>query len=524
MRNNIGLYLAKRAHLNPDMEAVVDTATGRRLSFLEVDRGANRVANAIADLGIKKGDRVAILLMNSIEYVECFMGLAKIGAVVVPLNWRLVRDELSHILKDAGAIALIYGSDFSDVVASLHDGGGAATDDAMEDATDIQHWIEFCEDGHARDSFATDYGAFTGQASATAPETGAGDDDDLFIMYTSGTTGLPKGALHTHNTMTWAIITFTTTTDIRYRDRYSIALPMFHIGALLPVMFTIYSCGTVFLLRQFDAKLMWEITEAEKITTSLAVPAMLNFMLMVPDFQRYDVSSLRSILSGAAPVPVTLIEKYKDIGIEIHQAYGLTESGGPGTVLSPDDAMVKIGSAGKGFFHTSIRVVDEDGNDCAPGVPGELLVQAAHVMKSYWNNPEATAETIRDGWLHTGDIAFQDADGFITIHDRVKDMIISGGENVYPAELENVITSHDGVADVAVIGQDSERWGESPFAVVVRGDKNLTEGDILQHCDGKLARFKQPKGVAFIDEIPRNPTGKPLKRLLREQFPGPAPD
>jgi acyl-CoA synthetase (AMP-forming)/AMP-acid ligase II len=245
-------------------------------------------------------------------------------------------------------------------------------------------------------------------------------------------------------------------------------------------------------------------------------------MLMVPDFDKIDLSSLRMILSGASPVPVSLMEKYRDIGIEIHQLYGLTESCGPGTIISPDDAMERIGSAGKGYFHTSIRVVNGVGEDVAPGEPGELLVKGAHNMKGYWNNPEATAETIRDGWLYTGDIALCDADGFITIHDRIKDMVISGGENVYPAELENVIMGCPGVADVAVIGQTSERWGECPFAVVVRKDEELTEADILKYCDGKLARFKQPKGAVFVDEIPRNPTGKPLKRLLREQFPGPA--
>ncbi len=262
----------------------------------------------------------------------------------------------------------------------------------------------------------------------------------------------------------------------------------------------------------------------EKLTVNLAVPAMLNFMLQVPDFQSYDFSHLRWIMSGASPVPASLIETYKDIGIEVHQVYGITEAGGPGTLISPDDAMVKIGSAGKAFFHTTVKVVDGDGKETEPGEPGELLIKGAHVMKGYWNNPKATAETIRDGWLHTGDIALRDEDGFITIHDRVKDMIISGGENVYPAELENVITSHPGVADVAVIGQDSGRWGESPFAVVVRADETLTEAAVLKHCDGKLARFKQPKGVGFIEEIPRNPTGKPLKRVLRDQFPGPAPE
>ena len=513
VRNNIGLYLGKRAHLNPNLEAVVDPATSRRFTYREIDQRANRVANAMRSLGIKKGDRVALLLLNGVEYYESFMGLAKIGAVSVPLNWRLVADELAYILKDSGAVALIYGGDFAEVVGEITSRSAVATD--------IAHWIELSE-GKDRDLFATEYEDFMAAGSPDEPENDAGDDDDLFIMYTSGTTGLPKGALHTHNTMTWAVITASNTADIRFRDRYSIALPMYHVGALEPVLNCIYLGCTVVFLRQFDPKVMWEITETEKITISLAVPAMLNFMLMVPDFQNYDISNLRWILSGASPVPANLIETYKDIGIEIHQVYGLTEAGGPASLIGPDDAMTKIGSAGKAFFHTSIRVVDENGDDVAPGVPGEVLVSGAHIMKGYWNNPEATAEAIRDGWLYTGDIALQDKDGFITIHDRVKDMIISGGENVYPAELENVILAHPGVADVAVIGQPSERWGESPIAVVVRKDYNISEDNILRYCDGKLARFKQPKSAVFVDEIPRNPTGKPLKRILREQFPGPA--
>ena len=512
VRNNIGLYLGKRAHLNPNLEAVVDPATSRRFTYREIDQRANRVANAMRSLGIKKGDRVALLLLNGVEYYESFLGLAKIGAVSVPLNWRLVADELAYILKDSGAIALIYGGDFAEVVGEITSRSAAATD--------IAHWIELSE-GKDRDLFATEYEDFMAAGSPDEPENDAGDDDDLFIMYTSGTTGLPKGALHTHNTMTWAVITASNTADIRFRDRYSIALPMYHVGALEPVLNCIYLGCTVVFLRQFDPKVMWEITETEKITISLAVPAMLNFMLMVPDFQNYNISNLRWILSGASPVPANLIETYKDIGIEIHQVYGLTEAGGPASLIGPDDAMTKIGSAGKAFFHTSIRVVDENGDDVAPGVPGEVLVSGAHIMKGYWNNPEATAEAIRDGWLYTGDIALQDKDGFITIHDRVKDMIISGGENVYPAELENVIMAHPGVADIAVIGQPSERWGESPIAVVVRKDYNMSEDNILRYCDGKLARFKQPKGAVFVDEIPRNPTGKPLKRILREQYPGP---
>jgi acyl-CoA synthetase (AMP-forming)/AMP-acid ligase II len=279
-------------------------------------------------------------------------------------------------------------------------------------------------------------------------------------------------------------------------------------------------------MRAFDPALAWKLIRDEAITTGLAVPAMLNFMLQAhrstPGAEIPD--QLRWIMSGAAPVPVTLIEAYAELGIEIHQVYGLTESCGPACLISPDEALAKRGSTGKAFFHTDVRVVNERGEDVAPGEPGEVLIRGPHVMREYWNRPEATAETIRDGWLHSGDVATLDEEGFVYIQDRTKDMIISGGENVYPAEIENVLLSHPGIAEVAVIGQPSARWGESPLAVVVRADPALGAEAVLDHCRGKLARFKLPRAVEFVDEVPRNPTGKVLKRVLRERFPGPAPD
>ncbi len=513
MASGVGGFLAKRAYRDPEMEALVDVATGRRFNYAELNARANATANAFSDRGIAKGDRVALLLLNGNEFVECFFGLAKLGAVIVPLNWRLVADELSYILKDSGAQCLVYGSDFAETAADLHDRAGGGSD--------VGTWIEV---GNAddRQPFAEPYESVLAGTSTTEPVTDGGGDDLLFIMYTSGTTGRPKGVVHTHDTITWAILTIAATVDQQMGDRYVIALPMYHVGALTPAINLVYSGCTGILLRQFDPKAMWQVIADEKATTTLAVPAMLNFMLMVPEFEQFDYSHLRWIMSGASPVPVSLIEKYADLGIEIHQVYGLTECGGPGCVIGTADAMTHIGSTGKAFYHTEVRVVDEDGADVAPGEPGQVLLRARHNMKEYWNLPEATAETMRDGWLHTGDVALMDAEGFVTIHDRVKDMIISGGENVYPAEVENVILQHEGVAEVAVIGQPSEAWGESPFAAVVRGDENLTEADVMQFCDGKLARYKLPKGVGFVDEIPRNPTGKPLKRILREQFPGPA--
>jgi acyl-CoA synthetase (AMP-forming)/AMP-acid ligase II len=249
---------------------------------------------------------------------------------------------------------------------------------------------------------------------------------------------------------------------------------------------------------------------------------MLQFMLQTRP-RDIDLTRVRWIMSGASPVPVTLIEAYAELGVEIHQVYGLTESCGPACLISPDEALKRAGSTGKEFFFTRVRVVDPDGNDVPPDTPGEVICQGNHVMVGYWNRPEATAETIRNGWLHTGDVAIVDKDGYVYIHDRIKDMIISGGENVYPAEIENVLLGHPAVADVAVIGRPSERWGETPLAVVVRTDESLTADDVLRFTDGKLARYKRPTGAVFVDEIPRNPSGKALKRLLREQFADRAP-
>ena len=251
---------------------------------------------------------------------------------------------------------------------------------------------------------------------------------------------------------------------------------------------------------------------------------MLNFMLQVPDRDRFDTSTLRWCMSGAAPVPVSLIRSYADIGIEIHQVYGLTETCGPACLIDAENAIAKAGSTGRAFFHTDVRIVDEDGNDCPPGSAGEVLVKGPHIMREYWNRPDATAEAIKDGWLHTGDVAIMDEEGFVYIQDRIKDMIISGGENIYPAEVENALQAHPGIVEAAVIGQPSERWGESPFAIVVRSDASLDEAAVLQWASQHLARYKLPRGVAFVDEIPRNPSGKILKRLLRDEFPGPAPD
>jgi acyl-CoA synthetase (AMP-forming)/AMP-acid ligase II len=500
MRNNVGLFLTKRAHLSPRLDAFVDVATERRFTYAELNARANRTAHMLSANGVRKGDRVGLLIMNSVEYLESFFAVAKLGAIAVTLNWRLVPDELAFILKDSGATALIYGGEFANGVADLHERGAAGTD--------VREWI--CVGEGAAD-FAKQYETLQENAPDDEPEIVAGESDELYIMYTSGTTGLPKGAVHTHDSALWACLTISATADVRYRDVYLVALPLFHVGALTPITGNVLRGITNVVLRQFDPGLTWELIERERVSVMLAVPAMLNFMLQVPQKDRVDYSSLRWCMSGAAPVPVSLIEAYDRMGIEIHQVYGLTESCGPACLISPEDAIAKAGSTGKAFFHTDVRVVDARGEDVSPGQVGEVIIRGPHIMKEYWNRAEATAETIRDGWLYSGDLATIDKEGFVFIQDRKKDMIIS-------------ILQHPGVGEVAVIGQPSEKWGESPCAIVVKSDASLTAEQVLEYCSGKLARYKLPRRVEFVEEIPRNPTGKVLKRELRERFSGPAPE
>ncbi len=510
---NVGDLLATRAHLNPHKEALYDVSADRRLSFSELNRRANRAAHALGSLGLNRGDRVALLAFNGHAFLECFFGFGKTGLVIMPLNWRLTAQELAFILRDGGARAVVFDQAFAPVVEQLRELG--------EEGTAVEHWIGIGED---LPEFAAGYDALLAAQSEEEPAEKAAEDDNLFIMYTSGTTGLPKGVVHTHGTVMWALLTLANTSDIHFSDRYLVLLPLFHVGALTPALSSVYRGNTTVILRDFDPQRAWQLIESEGITSTLAVPVMLLVMLQVPDVQRFDVSSLRNIITGAAPVPVSTIQAYADLGIEVHQVYGLTESCGPACLIGPDDAVHKVGSTGKSFFHTAVRIVDDEGRAVAPGEAGEIQVRGPHIMKEYWNRPDATAEAIVDGWLRTGDMAVMDEEGFVTIQDRLKDMIISGGENVYPAEIENVLLHHPAIADAAVIGQDSARWGESPFAVVVKTEPGLTEEAVLAHCQGELARFKLPKGVAFVDEIPRNPSGKILKRVLRERFPGPAPE
>ncbi len=505
---NAGQVLTERAKIAPHVEAVVDTASGTRMSFRQLNERTNQTANTLLGLEFSPGERIACLMSNQTQYVESFYACAKAGFVFVALNWRLTVPELSYQLMDCGATAVIYGADQKPLVEPLR-----------EQFPSVR-WL-LADEG--------DYAAAVDNAATAEPPIGATGEDPLFMMYTSGTTGRPKGALMSHSADIAWLASMLATSDLHHGERNLIVAPLFHIAGLGLMLTGVYRGMTTVLLKQFDPAVMWDLVDAENITGFFAVPAMLAFMYQHPKRATAARPALRWVICGAAPVPVTLIEAYLTMGVEILQVYGLTETHGGICLMSPEHARAKIGSTGMPYFGIDVRVVDKAGNPVPPGIPGEVVTRGPHLISGYWNRPEATQETIREGWFHTGDIAEVDAEGFIYIKDRSKDMVISGGENVYPAEVEDVLSGHQGVREVGVIGQPSARWGESVCAVIVRGDGWKGDDDLLVQelrtlAQSRLARFKQPKSYVFINALPRNPSGKILKRMLREQFPGPAPE
>ncbi|UCD77182.1 MAG: long-chain fatty acid--CoA ligase [Desulfobacterales bacterium] len=501
MKINIGEFLTRRSKVTPTREGLV--CGDIRRTYKALNDRANRLANAMTALGIGHGDRVSILAFNEPEYYDMYFGLGKIGSTLVPINYRLAGPEIKYILSDCASKALVFGPEYTEVV------------DSIRRDIPAKDFIVLSEDPP---QWAGSYAAMIGDASDREPQIVGGDDDTLTILYTSGTTGRPKGAELTHTYYYWNSVNLMCTLGLDIGNTNLIALPLFHIGALAGPPWVVHSGGKVVLLRTLDPQRFLELIAEEKVTGFGSVPQLLDFLKLVPDFAKYDWGSVRTILVYAAPVPVTLIKEYEAAGIEVRQLYGLTECN-TGTVLDSENALEKVGSCGRPFFHTELRVVDDNDRDLPPGEKGEVLLRAPNMMKGYLNRPDDTAVAIRDGWLYTGDIGKMDADGFLYILDRKKDMIISGGENIYPAEIEDALLNNPKVKDVGVIGYPHEKWGEAVKAiVVVEEGETLTEAELIEWCQGKIGRFKIPKAVVFADAIPRTPTGKILKTELRKQF------
>lgn len=497
---NVGKMMANRAFLSPELEAFV--GKNFRYTYEQVNSRVNQFAAFLAENEIKEGDRIALLCKNNQYFVLAFLAAAKIGAITVPLNWRLKGPELQYILEDCGASLLVYDEEFTEEVEKL------------KSQIPIRVYVN-TGDGSSDNQFEQ---AISGKAGEE-PEIVSGDDAPAIIMYTSGTTGKPKGAVLTHANLFWATIGISHTIEWQYKDRFLAVAPFFHIGGLAPVVTNVHKGSTIVFMPEFNPFEMLEVIAKERINNMMTVPLMLQVLLTVPTFEKADLSSIRTIICGGSPVPESLIKRYNELGIKVQNVYGITEYSGAVTFWTHDMGLDKCASVGKPVFHGNILIVDPNTKEeLPPGEIGEIVCEGPQVFKGYWNQPEATEKAIVNGRYYSGDLGKKDEDGFVYVVDRLKDMIISGGENIYSAELEEVISSQPSVAEVAVIGIPDSKWGEIPCAYVVKKPgTDLAEQDIIDICKENLANYKCVKEVRFVDALPRNAVGKLLKAALREK-------
>ncbi|MGW0037391.1 acyl-CoA synthetase [Gordonia sp. NPDC003376] len=500
---DLGSWIARRAAIGPHRQAL--TFDGATLTFGEFADRIDRLAADLVAGGVAPGDRVAYLGPNHPMFLTALFASARAGATFVPLNFRLTGSELAYILNDCGAHTLIADAALTgtvDAVAgelSVTRRIAVTTADGWESAEEVIH----------------------GSAPIAEPAHPAADELAV-IMYTSGTTGRPKGAMLTHGNLFWNNVNALLCLDVECGDITYCAAPLFHIGGLnVTTLLTLQKGGHVVLSPAFDPVGALADIENHRVTTMFGVPAMYLFMSQVPQFETADLSSLRYLVCGGAPVPEPLMHRYAERGLAFAQGYGLTETAPLALVMGLDESAAKIGAAGNKVLPLSdVRLVDATNTVVPKGSPGEICVRGPQVMVGYWQNPGATAAVIDDGgWFHTGDVGREDDDGYIYVVDRVKDMVISGGENVYPAEVESVLYSHPAVAEIAIIGLPDARWGEAVTAVIATAaGQTVTLEELREFAADQLARYKLPLRLEFVAALPRNPSGKVLKYQLREQY------
>jgi fatty-acyl-CoA synthase len=503
MVKGIGSWLVNHKEKNPDKLVVI--SNDKRFTYREFNFRVNKLANALLDNGVRKGDRINTLLFNTSEQLETMFACAKIGAIFVPINYRLSAKEVVYIIQDSSSSHLVYDEKLANLVSEVR-----------TNELNVREYIfvgnESCND--------INYEDYICEASDCEPDFPIDLEDVHMMMYTSGTTGRPKGAMLTHGNTLWNAINATQILPFVEEDSTLTVAPLFHIGGMST--FTtplIYKGGTIILDEKFDPQRTLELIEQEKITTLFLVPAMWLALTQVPNFNDYDLSSLRLNCSGGASCPITVIEFFQQRNIPFFEGFGMTETAPVVAVLDAKNSRRKNGSVGKPPMHTEVRVVDPNDRDVPVGETGELIIKGPNILKGYWNNPEATRKSIKDGWFYSGDLARFDDEGFLYIVDRKKDMLITGGENVYPVEVEQVLFKHPNIKEVAVVGVPDEKWGESVKAYIVLKDpsKTISIEAIRQYCEGKLARFKHPKFYEILEELPRNATGKVLKTILRSE-------
>ena len=509
---NLGRIPAKTALLDPEREALIDIPNDRRMTYGALDERVRRLANGLCDqLKLQKTDRVAILSKNCIPYMETFYACARCGLIAQPLNWRLSEPEMARILEDGDPSVLIASEEYAELAYSLAAENGIAKTLVFTNAADC------------------DYEQLIASASDTEPAAAASvaRDDPVLILYTGGTTGESKGALHSHHSLYMGMLNQSIAERIVPTDVYMLTGQMFHIPVALAMNYMAHGCPVVLI--NFEAKLALDVIQQERVSAFLGITTMINWMMAVDGFGDYDLSSLRNFQYGGGPMPRSVVEAALDaFPCTMIQGYGQTE-GMTMTFLSQEDHQraisgehpERLASCGREGFVSEIMVVDPDGNP-APrdgSSAGEIIVRSEANMLGYWRRPDLTEKTLRDGWMWTGDIATWDEDGYVFIVDRAKDMIISGGENIYSTQVEAAIHQHPAVLESAVFGVPDDVWGEAVKAVVVlKPGQTATEAEIIAEASKHLASYQKPKSVDFVDALPKAPTGKILKRELRDPF------
>lgn len=490
-----GDVLGQRARLTPDKTALVVVQTGERLSYRELDDRAARRARMWRDqCGLKKGDRVGVLSANRSEFLEAFFAAGKSGVIIVPIGTRLAPPEVASIASDAGLSML------------LHDDQSAATAGAVSRLVSIPYALRLTDAPSGGDH--------------STPFSPCGPDDVYMLGYTSGTTGRPKGVMIPHRMVAWNAYNTAVCWQLREDDVSPIFTPLYHVGGLAAFLLPMIAIGgTIVLHAGFDAADVWRTIEDERCTVVLGVPTIWKMLMEAPSFAVTNLSRVRWLISGGAPLPAYIIEAYQRRGVVFKQGYGMTEVGVNCFSMTVDESVRKAGSVGKPLMFTDTRIVDGDGRGLPDGEVGELWIRGPHVSQGYWHDPAATAAAFdADGWFHTGDLARRDADGFHTIAGRQKDMIISGGVNIYPAEIEGQLLLHPAVRDAAVVGVADDTWGEAGIAFIVAGAARPTPDALTSFLLERLAKFKVPKAWVFVDALPRTASGKVVKGELRESY------
>ncbi len=508
------------AAIVPDRDAII--FDDRRFTYGELMDRVNRLANGLAGLGVKAGDRIAAMQVNCNEHIEAYFAATKLDCIFVPINFRARAEELSFMLNDSGVKVIVMGQRYQDMLNEI-----------KPELTTLEHAITLEGPG---EGFVS-YEDLIANSSDDERFPEADEDDTSIIMFTAGTTGTPKGVMLSHNSFSSYILANVEPVDMEESERNILTVPLHHIAGVQAVMAAIYGGRTLVLQRQFDVEGWMQLVQDEKVHRAMMVPTMLKMLMDSEKFHDFDLSSLSVITYGAAPMPLEVIKKaiLEFPNTRFINAFGQTETASTITMLPPEDHDIKeddpefekklnrLASIGKPLPDVEVKIVDEDGGDVSLGETGEIVARGPRLMKGYWNREEATKETLRGGWLYTGDLGYWDEDGYIFLSGRAKDFIKRGGEMIAPEEVEQIIMSHPGVDEAAIIGIYDVEWGERVRAIVVKkaGSDELTKEDIIEHCRPKMAGFKRPEDVVFIDELPRNPMGKVLKRVLREDYPEP---